>query len=276
MKKFSTLILPLAVLLIALAPYSLDAVDRMATIKMSGDQARITQIKGVAFLLSKEGEPEKVLSSGDILTKGSRIRTEKNSRIEIKLPDNSFIRFDELTTFELEAVRADKQQRRRNIGIRMVLGKAWAKVSRFFSNRGRFSISTRTAVAGVRGTVYRMNVNEDNSAVVKVYQGEVEVKSLTAQEKADAFRNLSEDKTAPAAGPRPVAGPRPIPGPRPVSLEEWTHIVSSMQQIVINADGTATKPFRFSPKADENDWVRYNQERDEAVKDQVEGAREEK
>jgi len=53
----------------------------------------------------------------------------------------------------------------------MVFGKTWANVSKFLGEKGRFAVSTRTAVAGVRGTLYRMNVNKNNSVVVKVYWG---------------------------------------------------------------------------------------------------------
>ena len=139
----------------------------------------------------------------------------------------------------------------------MLLGKVWAKASTLFSGRGRFAISTRTAVAGVRGTVYRMNVNEDNSAVVKVYYGEVLVSSKDQSEKTEGPQKVQ--------GPKPVSGPHPIPGPHAVSREEWTHIVSSLQQILIKPDGTASKPFRFSPEADEDEWVQWNKKRDEKI-----------
>jgi len=46
-------------------------------------------------------------------------------------------------------------------------------------------------------------------------------------------------------------------------MEEWTYIVKSMQQIIILPDGTATKPMPFLAGEDLNDWVRWNQERDQ-------------
>ena len=53
-----------------------------------------------------------------------------------------------------------------------------------------------------------------------------------------------------------------IAGPHPVSMEEWTYIVKSMQQIFIRPDGTPAKPMPFLAIEDINDWVRWNQERD--------------
>ncbi|MFZ5569984.1 MAG: FecR family protein [Thermodesulfobacteriota bacterium] len=237
-----------------------------AVIKMGRGNATITYLSGTATLISIDGQIIKSLSQGQTLSRGDRIRTGKNSRIEVKLPDNSFIRFDEDTSFELETVDLDQTDQRRDIRVRVILGKAWAKVSRLFSNRGRFALSTKTAVAGVRGTTYRMNVNADDSAEVKVYRGEVVVQSRAqADETTAAFQQLKESK--PVSGPRPVGGPRPIPGPRRVSVTEWMHILKNMQQINIHPDGTTSKPFRFSIQADENEWVRWNKVRDEKVKE---------
>jgi hypothetical protein len=105
-----------------------------------------------------------------------------------------------------------------------------------------------------------MNVNEDSSAVVKVYYGEVLVSSTGKSTKQESGLQKMQ-------GPKPVSGPHPIPGPHAVSLKEWTHIVSSMQQIIIKPDGTASKPFRFSPEADEDEWVQWNKRRDEKIKE---------
>ncbi len=263
------------VIVFSLIPYNINAVNQTAVVKMAGGKAEITFLSGPVTLVSKEGKTLRNLAQGDTLEQGERIRTGKGARIEIRLPDSSFIRFDEETSFELEAVSLDKADRKRDIRVRVILGKAWAKVSRLFSNRGHFSLSTKTAVAGVRGTVYRMNVNQDNSAVVKVYLGEVVVQSKAqAEETTNAFRKLKDAKPAagaePGSGPQAISGPRPIPGPRPVSVEEWHQILKSMQQINIRPDGTPSKPFNFSHQEDDNDWVRWNKLRDEKIKSQVE------
>jgi hypothetical protein len=136
----------------------------------------------------------------------------------------------------------------------MILGKVWARVSRLLLGRGRFFVETPTAVAGVRGTVYRLNLNSDRSAVVKVYDGEVEVRRQTEGQESEA-------------GPAPLQAPKPVAGPHPVSMQEWVYIVRALQQININPDGTATKPFRFDIQADLNDWVRWNQMRDEKIRE---------
>lgn len=216
--------------------------------------ASVTALDGKARLVRVGTTKSEKLAIGVFLAAGDRVTTGTNARLELKLPDGSYLRFDERTTFRLVSMEGGAKQVKRNIRIAMVVGKTWARVARLFGKkRGGFDISTQTAVAGVRGTTFRMNVEEDNSAVLKVYGGEVEVRKKSDQEDAA--------KAAPPVFTKPV----PVKGPHPVSMEEWVYIVKSLQQININADGTATKPFRFDIKADLNEWVKWNQMRDAEI-----------
>jgi len=238
-------------------PVLVKAQGKVVSIDMNAGQAEITLVEGGVFLVREDLTRIRPLIQGEFLSAGNRITTGKSSRIEIKLPDQSFIRLDELATFVLVSVGVDENTNSRNINVKMTLGKIWANVSKLFANKGRFSLSTQTAIAGVRGTIYRMNVDEDKSVLVKVYQGEVGVSSA-------ANRNAA-GQTAPANEPPKIVKPHPVPGPHPVSLAEWTHIVKSLQQIIVRPDGTITEPFRFSLEEDSNDWVRWNQMRDETL-----------
>ncbi len=235
--------------------------EDIITIGMDDGNAKITLLQGEAYLTRKGITKDDSLKIHDLLQQGDKIQTSGNSRIEILLPDNSYIRFGENTQFILESASLNSRKKIRDISVKMFFGRVWAKASKLFAGKGRFAISTRTAVAGVRGTVYRMNVNEDNSAVVKVYYGEVLVSSSTEKS------TKQESGPHSIQGPKPVSGPHPIPGPHAVSLKEWTHIVRSMQQIIIKPDGTASKPFQFSPEADEDEWVQWNKRRDEKIKE---------
>jgi len=258
MKRYNKIVVIILTVLVML-PSPLHAASKAVSVKVGSGNAEVTMLEGSAQRTKRGMKAAEPLSEGDFLSEGDRVQTGKRSRIEIKLPDGSYVRYDEATTFELVSAAYDVNKKQRNISTGMILGKTWAKVSRFFGRRGRFTISTQTAVAGVRGTVYRLNVNKDNSVTVKVYWGEVVVNS---QKKAIEAAQPGKITT-----PTPVAGPHPVPGPHPVSMEEWTYIVKSLQQIDIRPDGTVTKPFRFDIKEDLNDWVRWNKQRDEMIGD---------
>ena len=254
----NTAVLVSFLFLFCLAGHPREAEGKAVSVAIGQGKAKVTFLKGKAFLVKKNLRKIRPLAKGDLLSKGNRVKTEKSARLELKLPDKSFIRFDENTNFRLTSLGFSKKKRRRNVKVKMVLGKTWAKVSKFRKGKGRFALTTKTAVAGVRGTTYRMNVNEDNSAVIKVYWGEILVEKLKAEDEEDPQPQKFTQ-------PKKVLGPQPIKGPRPVSLEEWTYIVKALQQINLRPDGTATKPFRFDIAADLNDWVRWNQERDKEV-----------
>jgi len=247
----------LALVFFAAAHSTAYGARKPVKVDIGGDKAKATYVQGEVHKTEDDLPAGAPLVLGDQLYKGNRFSTGEDARIELKLPDDSFLRFDEKTAFELTAVEYDPSRKKRSISVRMILGKTWANVSKMVSGEGRFEVTTRTAVAGVRGTVYRVNVQEDDTVIVKVYWGEILLKSKPAEASAPPTPKLSK--------PSRALGPQPIAGPKPVSMEEWTYIVKSMQQIIVRPDGTATKPFRFSPQDDLNGWVRWNKERDEAI-----------
>jgi len=231
---------------------ALASSDSAITVKIGGESAAVSLLEGSAWLKKQGKEPEQPLKSGSRVFAGDVVRTGGGSRLELALPEGSFLRFDENTSFTMMASTYQEAEESRSIRIRMILGKAWARVSRLFKGRGGFAIETPTAVAGVRGTTYRLNLERDRSAMVKVYDGEVEVRRRMIE-----YRPAQGP--APLKTPHPVAGPEPVAGPKAVTMEEWVYIVGALQQIDIRADGTATEPFRFDIQADLDDWVRWNQ-----------------
>jgi ferric-dicitrate binding protein FerR (iron transport regulator) len=237
------------VALILLAVGSVGFAQEPEVVEMEGREAEVTLIEGSAELSRKEPDLKQLLNQGDFLLDGDRVATGEQARLELAMPDGSFLRFAQKTTFELMSVDYDEQTRQRDIEVHAAFGKTWAKVSSLTGGGGRFQLTSQNAVAGIRGTTYRMNVNSDTSVVVKVYEGAVHVSSPPT----------TAEKPGGVEAPHPVSGPYPVAGPRPVTMQEWTYIVRAMQQIVVYADGTVSKPFRFDPAVDMDDWVRWNQ-----------------
>ncbi len=258
MMSFKFKLTGLILFFLVLFPLSVFSSDQPIKVDLKGEKAKVSFLKGQASVVKKGGKKSRHLVTGAILSDGDTVSTGKDTRLELTMPDGSFLRYDENTTFELVSVAFDKKRKARNVAVKMFIGKTWASVTRLFIKRGRFAILTKTAVVGVRGTVYRLNVNKDDSVMVKVYWGEVVVNnSRTGKTETKEPGKL--------ARPVEVSGPHPVAGPHPVSMEEWTYIVKALQQINIRPDGTATKPFRFSIKDDLNDWVQWNKQRDKEI-----------
>jgi len=221
-------------------------------VKMAKGEAKVTFLEGTSNAVCPGQKGTIKLKVNDLLKSGCEISTDMNSRLELTLPDKSIVRFADNTRIKI--LQADIiDARKRDVKIFITIGKIWSNVRKSLGGKGRFEISCENAVAGVRGTIYRMNVEEDKSALVKVYDGEVNVASST----------IKKDKKSPLAGPpKPVAGPTAVAGPKPVSMEEWVYIVRSMQQIRISSDGKAEEPKDFTEAEDRDEWVDWNRERD--------------
>lgn len=222
-------------------------------VKMAKGEARITVLEGAAQAFFPGQKDIKRLKVNDLLKAGCDVSTGEKSRMELLLPDNSIVRFAENTRFTIMQINAGDVERR-NIKIFVPFGKIWSNVRKALGSKGGFEVSCQNAVAGVRGTIYRINVEEDKSALVKVYDGEVSVSSAS---------NIENNKSASVTGPpKPIAGPATVAGPKPVSMDEWVYIVKSMQQIHIKSNGKAEEPKEFTEAEDRDSWVDWNKSRD--------------
>lgn len=209
-------------------------------------KAVVSYLEGSAFR-SKDGKDWKPFMNGEFLGANENVKTGAKSRLELTLPDGSRVRFSEKTTFKVENLLFTGKER--DFEMKVFFGKVWSKAAKFKKD-SNFELKTATAVAGIRGTTFRIDANEDQSSLVRVYEGEVSVKSLPTE---------SRDK---GRKPEYVSGPKEVPGPHEVSREEWSYIVKSWQQITVSPQGVASKPVSFSPDEDKSDWVLWNQEMD--------------
>ena len=222
-----------------------------------GSEALVTGLVGHAQVFAKDRPDGRAVKMGDRLGKDQEVRVGEHSRIEIRFPDGTVMRLSEKTRLAMNEVRYDSKTESKSVNVNLGIGKLWANVRKLVTADSSVEVKTVNAVAGVRGTVYRVNVEEDRSALVRVYDGSVYV----ANPPRDASQPLDK-----ISAPREVAGPHPVPPPyHEVTREEWTAIVSAMQQITISPQGVPSKPQDFDPKSDADDWVKWNQERDKQV-----------
>ena len=221
------------------------------------NDAVVTVIQGTASLYTKGATTGHLLKKGDTLTREHEVRVAEKSRIEIRFADGTVMRLSERSHLKMNELTFNKQTTGKNVKVELGLGKLWAKVKKLTTTDSLVEVKTSNAVAGVRGTVYRVNVNDDKSALVKVYDGEVYV----ANPPRDAAKPDGK-----VTAPHEVSGPHAVSPPyHEVSMEEWTAIVKTMQQISISPQGVPSKPQNFDPKADADDWVKWNQERDKEL-----------
>jgi hypothetical protein len=207
----------------------------------------ITFLDGEASRIS--GGRSARLTSGASIFQGDLIETARRTRVELTLIDQSVLRLGPLSRVELDAAAFGKGPDERKVSAKLRVGNVWASVTKSLGGEARFEVRTENAVAGVRGTTFRVDASKDKSCVVKVYAGTVAV----------------------AAGPlpRPQHGKaeggarQQVAGPREVSREQWERIVTSMMQVRVAADGSPADPEAFA-LAEADEWETWNRERDSA------------
>lgn len=134
-------------------------------------RAIITRIDGA--VLKKDVSrniwiPAKV---GDILDNGDSLKTEKDGYTELKFEDGSIVKVGANTELNIY----------KNY-LFLAIGYIKLYITKLFPN---FEVRTPSAIAGVRGTEFSVEVLQDMTTLVTVYEGEVE---LTAQNRTIRLR----------------------------------------------------------------------------------------
>ncbi len=206
----------------------------------------VTFVSGEATR-SARGKAEP-LAVGSVVWPGDVLETRRRTRLEVKLADESVLRIGPLSRVVLEEALFGGTAEERKVAAKLVVGRIWANVAKAVGGEARFEIQTENAVAGVRGTTFRVDAATDRSVVVRVYAGTVAVAS--------------------GAVPRPEhRGPKPerrqVPGPQEVSREQWEKIVTSMMQVRVSAAGVPAEPELFAlAQAGGDPWEEWNRSRD--------------
>jgi hypothetical protein len=135
--------------------------------------ATVSLVEGTAQARRGAGIPHD-LRQGSSVRQGDLIETGDDTRLELKLPDASALRLGARARMALAAAQFDRPARRQ-LAVRLFVGKVWARVTSVAGGEQRFQIETENVVAGVRGTTFRIDAHEDRSVLVRVYSGTVTV-----------------------------------------------------------------------------------------------------
>ncbi len=224
-----------------------------------GARAAVPAPAGTVTFLAGEatraaaGKVEK-LAVGSAVFQGDVLETQKRTRLEVKLADQSVLRLGPTSKAEVQAAAFGKSVEERKVSAKLLVGKVWANVAKAVGGEQRFEVTTENAVAGVRGTTFRVDAATDRSVVVKVYSGTVAVASGPIPR--PAHRGAQDGGAA-----KPER--RQIAGPQEVTREQWERIVTSMMEVRVSSDGQPTEPGAFAlASAGQDEWEDWNRSRD--------------
>jgi hypothetical protein len=140
---------------------------------LSGEElsGRILLLSGKVFV--ERGGKRVPLKPNDPLYTGDRVVTEEGT-VKILLRDNSLLTLGEKTTLEINEFLLEEGKKRSG-WFKVLKGKIKALMGKFFQVESNLRFETPTAVAGVRGTHFRIDVEEGGSSTFTVFEGELTV-----------------------------------------------------------------------------------------------------
>jgi hypothetical protein len=221
---------------------------------------KATFVKGDVTASNAAGAFGKV-KRNQALEAGGVVKTGENARAELTFPDGSVVRLGPSSELKLGGdIAFDGKSKQVKVEAELVGGQAWAKVATLVGKDAQFKVKTQNAVAGVRGTVFRVNVDKDEATVVKVYNGSVAVGGVPAFLEAGDNKECKEN---PIKCNRTQIAPPMVE----VSAKQFEHLLGEMTQVKIGkgqaVEAATPTPFTAADdNAGEPEWVRWNSARD--------------
>lgn len=139
-------------------------------------EAKVVALAGSATV-SFANESESALQLGASVKEGAQITTSKNGFVTLVLSDDSRVSIPSSSQVRLSKLRVLRFVNSPRTEINLTQGRVESKVTPLESNKGRFEVRSPLAVAGVRGTHFRVGVSTQGIAN-EVLEGGVAVGTL--------------------------------------------------------------------------------------------------
>jgi hypothetical protein len=207
------------------------------------------------------GGEAKALEVGSEIELNDTIEVGTASNLKLTLNDESVIMLAASSQLIIDEATFEGQDRK-GFAARLGFGKVWARVKKALAGpESKFEVQTERAVAGVRGTIFRVDypVNAAKALmpsqklrmVVRVVEGRVMV--------TQAVRKAVKGQTP--GGPAPKKGERKlIAAPQQVPVEEWEKRfleLQAKQEVWVGEDLEELKMRTLDLRAMKDDFGRF-------------------
>lgn len=186
-----------------------------------------------------------------ILDSKDCIEVRSGGSVELMMSYGRVIRLNEGSTLKIGTLKRDEKKKSVVGKFKLFLGRLWGKVLKVQSYRKKeMYVSTPTLVAGVRGTAYDLKLKRDQSTIIKVFEGEVEIYNpLQKMPESGVIKDFKK--------------PHRVKGPHRITEKEWNEILlRQYQQVIVTKEGIS-EPIIFDyEKERQTEWIKWNEERD--------------
>jgi hypothetical protein len=188
------------------------------TLAFAGERNSAT----VSLLTGQANAGGRGLVQGGQVFEGETVETGPDARLELKTKDGSAVRVGPSSKLLLKSAYFGAGGEK-SFSAKLMFGRVWTKVTGLVGGGSKFEVETDSAVAGVRGTTFRVDANTDKSVLMRVYAGSVAMASAALVQKQAATTSGTPRRTQ-------------IKAPTRVSEQEWEKLVGKMMQIAVNAE----------------------------------------
>lgn len=144
-------------------------------------QATIIYVKGKAEVQRAGTAPWLPAALKMALYQGDKVTSDKESEVEIRTEDGSVIKMKDRGLVEIDVLEKQAEPLTTVTSLKLSLGKLLGCIKKLSNKESKFNVTTPTAVAGVRGTVFAMFV-EGDSTELDVLKGQVAVAGQVGSE----------------------------------------------------------------------------------------------
>lgn len=139
-----------------------------------------------------------ILNAGEVVYPGTKIITGEGAGLTLYADDSTTIRIASNTTLEIEEYVSHPGSDEKHTSLVVWCGKIIGRVQKMLDSDSTFEIHTPTAIAGIRGTAFAVEVEESGESRVSVYTGQVRVagKNKAASEVVEVKANEETRITA--------------------------------------------------------------------------------
>ncbi len=216
----------------------------------------VALVQALTGMVKSGTEPAQfaIAGKGTTLSQGDHVQTGKASFARLALADGSFIALAADSEIKLGRVELTKDLKRA-VRIDLIRGKVEA-IAEPQGQGSSFDVVTRTAVAGVRGTRFRVGVADEGATAVETVTGAVELQGSTGSKgtvMVEAGKASRVDASGTPAKPRDLLPATSVVGPLKGFVERdvvlrWTAVPGAKSYwLDFGADGElATEQQRFA------------------------------
>src|SRR5262245_3813295 len=148
-------------------------------------------------------------TSGQALNAGNEVATQAAGHASIQFPDGSYVKMSPNTTVQIKAVQLQKTGNLQSVDVLQKTGRTLVNVQHLVGG-AQFKVGGHSVSAQVRGTEFEVLVRQDNTNLIKVFDGTVTVSGRTTAT-LTAGQEIDADANGTLSAPRAIRADRQDP-----------------------------------------------------------------